>query len=304
MAFGNFEFRERIADALDFYVAALGDGHGASDRIRQFAEHLRHFLGGLEIKLVSGKFHALAVAHGLAGLNAHQDFLSVGIGLREVVAVVRGDQRDAGFFREAHEVAIDADVLLETLVLHFEEEISFAENIAQAVGAFLGLIVFFGEQRVGHFAAQAGGKRDQSFAVLGEQLVIHAGFVIEAVEISGGNELDEILVALFVFAEQHEMVRAFRAGAAIFVIVRRDVHFAADDGLYAMRRGLMVEICGGEKISVVGYGDGRHSTARGFGGEFADFASAVQKRVVRVQMKVNEVRGIHAKFILNQRGFG
>jgi hypothetical protein len=51
---------------------------------------------------------------------------------------------------------------------------------------------------------------------------------------------------------------------------------------------------------VVGYGDGGHPATRGFGGKFADFASAVQKRVIRVQMKVNEVRGIHAKFILNQ----
>jgi len=84
------------------------------------------------------------------------------------------------------------------------------------------------------------------------------------------------------------------------VIVRRDVHFAADDGFDTVSGGLMIEIRGAEKISVVGDGYGGHSAARCFGGEFADFASAVQKRVVRVQMKVNEVRGIHAKFILNQ----
>jgi hypothetical protein len=96
------------------------------------------------------------------------------------------------------------------------------------------------------------------------------------------------------------VVRALGAAATILVIVRRDVHFAADDWLYAVSGGLMIEIRRGEKISVVGYGDGGHAAARGFGGQFADFASAVQKRVIRVQMKVNEVRGIHAKFILNQ----
>lgn len=96
--------------------------------------------------------------------------------------------------------------------------------------------------------------------------MIYAGFVIEAVEVAGGDELDQILVTLFVLAEQDEMVRAFRAGAAIFVIVGRDVHLAADDWLYAVRRGLMVEIRGGEEISVVGDGDRRHTPARGFGG--------------------------------------
>ena len=85
------------------------------------------------------------------------------------------------------------------------------------------------------------------------------------------------------------------SGAAIFVIVRRDVHFAADDGLHAVGGGLVIEIRGGEKIAVIGDGDGGHSAARGLGGQFADFAGAVQKRVIRVQMKVNKVRGIHAK---------
>ena len=136
--------------------------------------------------------------------------------------------------------------------------------------------------------------------MFGEQFVIHAGFVVETIEVSSGNQLDEILVALLVFAEQHQMIGALRARAAIFVIVRRDVHFAADDGLHAVRSGLVVEICSCEKIPVIGYCDGGHSAARGFGGEFADFAGAIEKRVVRVQMKVNEIRGIHAKFILNQ----
>ena len=66
------------------------------DGIGQFAENLSHFVGGLEIKLVGGEFHALAVAHGLASLNAHEDFLGVGIGLREVVAIVGGNEGDAG----------------------------------------------------------------------------------------------------------------------------------------------------------------------------------------------------------------
>ena len=47
-------------------------------------------------------------------------------------------------FERRTQVAIHAYVLLEALVLHFEKEIPFAENIAQTVGALLRLIVFFG----------------------------------------------------------------------------------------------------------------------------------------------------------------
>ena len=137
-----------------------------------------------------------------------------------------------------------------------------------------------------------------------EQLVVHAGLVVETVEISGGNQLDEILIALFVFAEQDQVIGALGAGATIFMMVGRDVHLAADDGFYAVGSGLMIEIGGGEKIAVVRDGDGWHSAPGGFGSELADLASSVQQRVIRVQMKMNEVRSIHAKFILNQLDAG
>jgi hypothetical protein len=80
------------------------------------------------------------------------------------------------------------------------------------------------------------------------------------------------------------MVRPLRIAAAILVIIGRDIYFASDDGLYAVSASLMKEIRGGEKISVVGNRNRRHAPARCFGSQFADFASAVQQRVVRVQM--------------------
>jgi hypothetical protein len=46
----------------------------------------------------------------------------------------------------------------------------------------------------------------------------------------------------------------------------------------------MIEICGGEKIAVVGYGDRWHPAPRRLGRKLADFAGAVEKRVVRVEM--------------------
>ena len=74
----------------------------------------------------------------------------------------------------------------------------------------------------------------------------------------------------------------------------RDVYFTADDRLHATHRGFVIKICGGEKISVVRNRDSGHSPARGFGGQFAHFASSVEQRIIRVQMKVDKVRAIHA----------
>ena len=184
MPFRHLELGERIVHSLDFNVAALGDSHRPGHRVGNLAEHLRHFLRRLEIKLIGRKLHALPVAHGFAGLNAHQHFLGVRIGLRQIVAVVCGHERDSAFAREFYQVAIHAHILLQPLVLHFQKEISLAENIAQPVGAGFGLLVFFRQQRVGHFSAQACRKRDESSAVLGQKLVVHARLIIKPVQVS------------------------------------------------------------------------------------------------------------------------
>ena len=126
----------------------------------------------------------------MPGLDAHQHFLRVRIRLGQIVAVIRGDQRDAGFARKTDEIAIDARLDFHALVLNLEEEIALAENIAQAIRIRARLIVFLGKQRVGHFAPQARGQRDQPFAVARQQLVIHARLVVKAVEESGRDQLD------------------------------------------------------------------------------------------------------------------
>ena len=67
---------------------------------------------------------------------------------------------------------------------------------------------------------------------LREQVHIDARLVIEAVEIGGGDQVDEVAVAFLVFAEQHEVVVAVGIGAGLVALLR-DVDFAADDGMDA-----------------------------------------------------------------------
>ena len=188
----------------------------------------------------------------------------------------------------------------QALILNFQKEIALAENIAKTMRVRAGLFVFLGEERVSHFAAKAGRKRDQALAVLGEKLVIHARLVIKAVKITRRNKLDEIPVALVVLAEKDQMIRALGLGAAVLVVIRRDINLAADDRLHAVRDRLMVKGRSGKKIPVIRDGDRGHSAPRGLGGQFADFTSSIEKGVIRVQMQVDKVRGCHAATILNQ----
>ena len=69
-----------------------------------------------------------------------------------------------------------------------------------------------------------------------------------------------------------------------------DVNFAADDRFHTARCRLMIKILRCKKISVIRDGYGGHPAARGFFGKLFDFASAVEKAVVGVEMQVYKSR--------------
>ena len=164
------------------------------------------------------------------------------------------------------DLRIDALFDFQALILNFEEEVPFPENIAQPVGGFAGLIRPLFHQFFGDRAAQTRRQRDQPAAVFRQQVVINSGLVVKAFEESGGNKLDQIAIAFGIFAEQDEVVGAALAGlrrcgiavaigcialgrfAAIVPASLGDVHFAADDWLHAARFGRVVERFGREQF--------------------------------------------------------
>ncbi len=78
----------------------------------------------------------------------------------EVMTIVGGHERDAGLLRKTHQFAVDIFFDRQSLVLNFEKEISFAENIAQTVSILARLIVLLVRDRFGHRTAKASRKGD------------------------------------------------------------------------------------------------------------------------------------------------
>ena len=79
----------------------------------------------------------------------------MGVGLRQVVAIVGSDKRNARLAREAHEVRINLLLFGEILVLDLEEEISFSENVLQIVSGLASRVVALGGKGRGNLSAQA-----------------------------------------------------------------------------------------------------------------------------------------------------
>ena len=214
LALGDVEAGEGILDFFELDAAALSDFPGAVDGVFEFTEQRHHLGARFDVKIGVVPVHALGVRHGLPGLDAHEDFMGAGVFAAQVMRVVGGYERDAGFDGEAVDLGDEALILFEAVVLNFEEEIVFAEHLAVGVGEAAGIIVFIVEDSFVEIAAEAGGEADEAFGVRGEHFLIDARLVVKAFEEGRGNHLDEVAVAFLVFAEEDEVVITvgFRTG--------------------------------------------------------------------------------------------
>ena len=112
--------------------------------------------------------------------------------------------------------------------------------------------------------------------MLRQQILVDARLVVEAVEVAGRDQVDEVAVALLVFAEQHQVVVAVRVGACLVALLR-DVHLAADDRVDALGLSRVVELDRAEQVAMVGHGDGGHLLLLHRLHQTADFAGAVEQ---------------------------
>ena len=84
------------AEHRDKAVKALRDLDRVGDGLRQIGEQVCHLHGALEVVGVVGHLEAFIVVDVGVGVDADEDVLEGGVFLVDVVAVVGGDQRQAG----------------------------------------------------------------------------------------------------------------------------------------------------------------------------------------------------------------
>jgi hypothetical protein len=115
------------------------------------------------------------------------------------------------------------------------------------------------------------------------------------------DDADEVLVALLRRREQHQVVDGRLVHARARHLPRgrapaaRDVHLAADDRADALILAGLVVLDRPEHVPVVRQGDGPHPQRLGAGREVLDAQRAVEERVLRVHVEVDELSG-HSSF--------
>ena len=121
------------------------------------------------------------------------------------------------------------------MILQLQIEMLRTENPGKLQRIGFCPIVISGAQSARNLACQTGRQGDQALAVLPQQGKVHAGLAVKALQEAHGDQVAQVAVARFVFAQQDQMARVIvHAVDAVCYGARRNIDLAADDGLDAL----------------------------------------------------------------------
>ena len=242
-----------------------------SQASRELRVPLRAHLGrGLEVEVLRVELEPVRVGERLAGLHAQQHLVRLGVVRVGVVQVVGGQAGQAQLLLEPEQVLLDLLLDADAVVHQLAEEVVAAEDVAVVARGLAGVGVAVLLQQPLDLAGRAAGGGDDPLAVGLEQLAVHAGLVVVALE-RARLESRKRLCIPSVFSASSVMWVYISPGLSSLTVcpprVARlrscrlpgdEVALHADDRLDAVRLGLAPELVGAEDVAVVGHRQRRH----------------------------------------------
>ena len=270
-----------------FQIAHVRNLDGVFKGFVAVGEQFTKFLLALEVEFFRLEFHTVGFVHSLAGLDTQQNILHLSIFTAQIVGIVGDDQGQTGLTGDALYALVDRPLLLNSVILQFQIEAVRAENFCHLQGMSLGGLVILFHQILGDRTGQTGGSRNQSLMILLQQFHIHTGFAVETTGKCLRNQHTEILIALAVFAQQHQMVRIIvNTMDTVFHLAAGQIYLTADDGLDARSLGSFIKINAAIHDTVICDRDGSLPQLLDPVHHAADAACAVKEGVFCMDMQM------------------
>ena len=287
---------------VDGDVGPLGDPQRVVARLGHLLEEVAHLGRRLQVVLVALELEPLRVAHEGARLHAQQGVVGEVVLAVGVVAVVGGQQRRADPPGDGQQLRVRLALGGQALVLQFHEQVVAAEDVLQAARLLQRPPLVPRQQRLQDVAAEAAGAGDQALVVALQQLPVHPGLVVVALEEGQAGELDEVAVADVVLGEEGEVVvelpaalgvapgvvDAAPAGGALVAALVGHVHLGADDRGDALVAAGGVELEDAVHVPVVGDAEGRLAVGRRRRHQRLQAGGAVEHRILGVHVQVGK----------------
>ena len=202
VVFRDFEMGQPGDTELQFDIAPFGDPLRVLERFRYIAKEVPHLVLGLQVELLGAQVHARLFLEGMVRLDAEEDLLGAGVFLSQVVRVVRAHHRDARLPGESDELGADLRLFRHAVVLDFDEEVAFPEDVEVLEGTGLRLFIVAVHEGRRYIARQTARQGDEPLRVFPQDLPVHAGFAVKALREGEGHEFHEVRVPLVVLTEE------------------------------------------------------------------------------------------------------
>ncbi len=207
--------RENMLAERQPQIAFLGDFQRVTNRLGHMRKQRCHLLAALEEQLVRSDLQPLLIIHRLAGADADQHILNLGILLGQIVNVIRNHQLNIAFRRQSNQLRIDALLFRNAVILQLQIEV-LAKYLLIPLRRFICLIITPVQQMLGYLTAQTGTKADNALGVSRQSFHINARLIVLALEMADRNQPHQVFVAGFILREQDQMVnRLIFAAAAL-----------------------------------------------------------------------------------------
>ena len=219
-----------------------------------------------------------------------------------VVAVVGGEDRRADLLGDVEQPRVRLMLCRDPVILQLDEEVVPTEDVLQAGRLFESTSFVAVEQRLQDVSAETSGGCDQPLGVPLQQLPVHPGLVVVALQEGEAGQLDEIPVPTVVLGEQGQVVvellatfgvtagviHATASRRTLAAVVVGHVGLGADDRLDALPIALPVEVEHPVHVAVVGHPDRRLSVLDGLRDEFVETRRSIEHGEFGVDVEMGE----------------
>jgi hypothetical protein len=279
---------------------ALGDHECVVAGARKVDEHATHLSRALQVEVLGVEPESLRVRLELLLLDAQQHVVRLRVVGPRVMEVVRGHDVGADLPRHLYLHGQDLPLVAEPMVLQLDEVPVCAEDVAVLPRRGDGAVSLPRDELHTELGGQAARQADDPLRMLGQELLVDAGPVVEPLEVRGRHETQQVPVPDLVLREQREVV------VLLLALARRPVESGAgghvgldpDDRLDPGRPGRRIEAQRAEHRAVVGHGERRHPVGERFAEDRGrarvglrrfDPRGAVQQRVLGVCVQMDEL---------------
>ncbi len=123
------KFRKRVVHLVQLQIAALGKLHRPRNHMRRVREQPRHLVRALNVELVGIELEPLRVVHRPRRLHAQQHLMRPAVLIRDVVRVVRRDQRNIQILLHPEHRLGHRLIRFQPMILDFQKEVSAPEHL-------------------------------------------------------------------------------------------------------------------------------------------------------------------------------